>query len=266
MKQKIIILVTIIAFSQIMVRASGISTNAGLTPAQDRWIFRTQYRFMGMENSMMQMNTMMLPVVFAYGITPGFSLMLRGMYVHRSFSNKIESGMNDLYLLSKFRLYRKNTANYVIGVAPYLASNIPIGKAVISNRTWNPEIGLNISFRPRYLSIDISTSYTFNDALEKLNSEHKNLYKLNIALSGNIPLKAKSSQAISPVLEINYSIEGRKNQVADVSEILFLSPGISYIHSSLIIEGLFQIPVYQFAGVNFSNQQSRWILGLKYMF
>ena len=46
---------------------SQISTDAGLTPAQDRWIFRTQYRAMGMENSMMKMNTQMVPVVLGYG-------------------------------------------------------------------------------------------------------------------------------------------------------------------------------------------------------
>lgn len=268
MKQKILLFIVIIVLSQSTVIAGGISTDAGLTPAQDRWIFRTQYRFMGIENSMMQMNTQMIPVVLAYGITSGFSLMARGMYVRRSFNNstEIENGANDLYLLSKFRLYRKNTSSYVFGVAPHLASNIPVGTAEISNRTWNPEIGLNISFRPRFLAVDLSTSYTFNDALEKLNTEHVNLFNLNIAFSGNIPIKAKSSQAVSPVLEINYSVEGSKNKETGASEMLFISPGLTFIYSSLALEGLFQIPAYQSTSGNIRKQQSRWILGVKYMF
>jgi hypothetical protein len=174
--------------------------------------------------------------------------------------------VNDLYLLSKFKLYRKNTSSYVFGVASYLASNIPVGSSEISNRTWNPEFGLNISFRPRFLAVDLSISCTFNDILEKSNTEHVNFFGLNMAFSGNIPIKAKNSQAVSPVFEINYSVEGSITKETGASEMLFVSPGLSYIYSSFVLEGLFQIPAYQAGSDNFSKQQSRLILGIKYMF
>ena len=236
-----------------------ISTDAGLTPAQDRWIFRTQYRMMGMENSMMKTNIQMVPVVLGYGITSGLSIMARSVYVHKSYSNNdvVNRGVNDLYLLSKFRLFRKNTPSYTFGIAPYLATNIPIGSKEVSDRTWSPEMGLNISLRPRFLSLDLSTSYTFNDVLEKISTEHINSYNLDVSFSGKIPIAAKSAQIISPVLEFNFS---------GASDLLFISPGISYMHTSLAIEALYQIPVYELENPGQMKQTSRGIIGIKYLF
>lgn len=267
MKYRFLILITFILIIQSSAMAQ-ISTNAGLTPAQDRWIFRTQYRLMGMENSMMKMNALMIPVVLAYGITSGFSMMAKGVYERKFYSNttEINNGINDLYLLSKFRLYRKNTSNYVFGVAPHIASNIPIGSKNVSNRTWNPEIGLNISFRPRFLSIDLSTYYTFIDAMKKISTEHINRYNLDIAFSGKIPLEAKSSQLLSPVIEFNYTIIGKQNNIDGNEEVIFISPGLSFINSSLVFEALFQVPAYQSEKVGEMTQISRWIFGFKYMF
>lgn len=267
MKHRYPVLITVILIIQSNAIAQ-ISTDAGLTPAQDRWIFRIQYRMMGMENSMMKTNTRMVPMVLGYGITSGFSIMLRSVYVHKSYSNssEVNSGVNDLYLLSKFKLFRKNTPKYIFGLAPYIASNIPIGSKDVSDRTWNPEIGLNISFRPRFLSIDLSTYYTFIDTKEKLSTEHNIRYSLDIAFSGKIPFGAKSNQILSPVIEINYYQEGKKSNYSSANELLYISPGISYKHSSLAIEALYQIPVYEIDKADGMYQLSSWILGLKYLF
>ncbi len=258
MRRRYLVIVAFLCIVQTGVLAQ-ISTDAGLTPAQDRWIFRTQYRMMGMENSMMKASTQMVPVVVGYGITSGISVMARGMYVHRSNSNSTEvnRGVNDLYLLSKFRLFRKNSSSYSFGIAPYIASNVPIGAKAVSNRTWNPEVGLNISFRPRFLSFDLSTNYTFGDVLEKISADHHNQYHLDFAFSGKIPLNAKSSQIISPVLEFNYS--GNNN-------LLFISPGVSYMYSSFAFEALYQIPINESERADQMYQVARWIVGLKYLF
>jgi len=256
--RRLLILVSflLLAFSSAF---SQISTDAGLTPAQDRWIFRTQYRAMGMENSMMKMNTQMVPVVLGYGITSGVSIMARAMYMRRSFSNSeiVNSGVNDFYLLSKFRLFRRNTATYSFGIAPFVASNIPMGSKDVSNRTWNPEIGLNFSFRPRFFSVDLSTRYIFHDVLEKLTTEHNDRYAIDLAFSGKIPINATSSQVISPVVEFNHSSS---------NNLLFISPGASFLSSSFGIEALYQIPVHESEQANQMVQTARWIVGLKYLF
>ncbi|MCF8218358.1 MAG: hypothetical protein K9I29_02610 [Bacteroidales bacterium] len=266
MKCKFFVLISSLLLIQSALLAQGISTDAGLTPAQDRWIVRSQYRIMGMENSSMEMSTRMIPVVLGYGITPAFSIMARGMYMRKSITNnnKSQSGINDPFLLSKFRLYRKNTAKYTLGIAPYIASNVPVGDIEISSRTWNPEVGLNISFRPRFLAVDISSSYVFYDAGSKLTTENSNKYNLNMAFSGKIPLITK--QILSPVLEFNYFDKGKNNNSAGAVKSLFISPGLIFMHSSLSLEALYQIPVYESDETHLMDQKSRIILGIKYMF
>jgi len=262
MKTKIIAII-LIAFSiQGKMFAGGISVDAGITPPQDRFIFRTQYRYMSMENAMMTRYTQMSPFVLAYGVTSGITVMARGIYVHQSLSNssEVNNGFNDVYLLSKFRLYRKNTANYVFGVAPHIASNVPVGTKEISNRTWNPELGLNISFRPRFLAFDVSAAYVISDITGKLNEKPGNIFNINTAISGVIPLNSNASSAISPVLEATYT------SVQNNADILFISPGASYIHSNLTLEALVQQPVYQSEITGIMEQNSRLILGVKYMF
>lgn len=252
---------------QVDLSAGGISVDAGLTPPQDRFIFRFQYRYMSMDNAMMSMNTHMMPVVLAYGVSSGFTLMARGMYVHQAFENPAmtKSGINDLYVLSKFRLFRKNAANYVFGIAPHIAFNVPVGSNEISNRTWNPELGLNISFRPRFFSVDLSTSYVFSDITGKLTSDPGNILNINTALSAQIPLKTNSSSSLSPLIEMTY-LNQAESEAEPRHEILFLSPGISFIRPNLALEFLLQIPVYQTEIMDLMHQNQRLVVGVKYMF
>ncbi len=61
--------------------AAGISVDAGLTPAEDRWIFRTQVRYMRRKDDPThmgrKMSTYAFPVVLAYGVRPDLTLMIR---------------------------------------------------------------------------------------------------------------------------------------------------------------------------------------------
>ena len=265
--KKQIILLLFVTVNSVSTYAGGISVDAGITPPQDRFILRYQYRYMSMENSMMTKRTQMTPIVLAYGVTSGITILARGMYVHQSVSNnsEIKNGFNDLYLLSKFRLFRRNTANYVFGIAPHIATNIPIGSKEISTRTWNTELGLNISYRPRFLAFDISASYSIADITGKLDGEQGNTFNLNTAASGLIPLKTETSSVLSPVLEMTYTFKEDSENSPD-NELMFLSPGLSFIYSDLTLETLFQFPVYQNKNMNVMDQNSRIIIGLKYMF
>jgi hypothetical protein len=267
MKCRFICLFVILFCSHFNLFAQGITVDVGLTPSQDRFILRAQYRYMSMSNSMTAMNTQMTPLVLAYGVTSGFTVMAKGMYVNQKVENtsNVTEGINDLFLLTKFRLYRKNTAKYVLGLSTFIASNIPIGSTKISNRSLNPEFGLNISFRPRLFFIDFSASYMLSDLSGKLASKPGNKLSINSAFSTLIPLKSNSSNAISPVLETTYTYQS-EGDANPSNELLFFSPGISFIHSALSLEALVQIPVYQSENVNLMNQNSRLILGIKYMF
>ena len=266
---KIIITSLLIVFTSFYTQAGGISVDAGLTPGQDRWILRTQYRFMERQNSTISMRTQMVPLMIAYGLTSNYTIMARVTYVNRIIylNNAIyANGFNDPTVLLKVKIYRKNTANYVLGIAPYFASNIPVGNTEISSRTWNPELGLSMSFRPRFLSIDFTGSFTFIDAVNKTENRESNNLSINIAFSSIIPIDNYNT-AISPVLESTFNKEfnshGNKNSGP---EVLFLSPGIMFIKSSLILETLYQIPVYQQTNSQEMESKSRFIAGLRYMF
>jgi hypothetical protein len=260
MKEKsLALLLLVLCLPLSRIQAGGISVDAGLTPAQNRWILRMQYRYMEMHNSEMTTKSHMVPFVVAYGVTPKFTLMTRAMYVHKtnSMDQASQGGINDIYLLSKFNLYRINTPGYVFGIAPHVASNIPVGTVGISNRTWNPEVGINISYRPRFWAVDFSSSYTFSDMTGRSETDHNDIFELNTAISVFFPFKNNTSNVLAPVLEFNYT---------QSPKILFISPGISFIHSSLVLEGLIQIPVYQKTDNHLMNQKAKLILGIRYMF
>lgn len=130
--KKIRIIFILIFFTSFSAQAGGISVDAGLTPGQDRWILRTQYRYMKMQNSNMTTQNHMVPLIIAYGVTSNFTLMARAMYINRiiTMNDAVQKrGFNDAFILLKYKVYRENTANYVIGIAPHFASNIPIGNA-----------------------------------------------------------------------------------------------------------------------------------------
>jgi len=262
-------LVILIFIGSSSVQASGISVDAGLTPGQGRWMFRTQYRYMNMQNNKMEMQNHIIPMVIAYGVSRNITLMTRAMYVNRYINiNKTiqKKGFNDLYLLMKIKVFRENTRDYILGIAPYIASNIPIGNSEISERTWDPAIGISMSWRPRPYSIDLTSSYTLTDAFNKSEGQEKDDLSLNLAFSSTMPIK-NSTLAISPVIEFNYFKEINTNDNKSKNqEVLFLSPGVMLIKSSIIVEVLYQNPFSQKTNESLMKSKSRILLGLRYMF
>lgn len=267
--KKIITASMLILFTSFYAQAGGISVDAGLTPGQDRWILRTQYRFMKIQNLNMTAQNHIFSLMVAYGVTSNFTLIARGMYVNRIIEMNPEvqkRGFNDPFVLLKIKVYRENTAHYVLGIAPYFASNVPVGNEEISDRTWNPEVGLSMSFRPRFWSIDFTTSYTVNDALNKTEVQEIDNLSINLAFSSIIPFE-NSNMAISPVLELTFNKEFNSNvRESTKQEILYISPGLTFIKSSLMLEALYQFPVFQRTDAQIMKSKSRFVAGLRYMF
>ena len=146
------------------------------------------------------------------------------------------------------------------------ASNVPFGNEEISDRTWNPEVGLSMSLRPRFWSIDFTTSYTIVDALNKTEVQEINNLGINLAFSSIIPLE-NSNMAISQVLELTYNKEFNSNvRESSKQEILYISPGLMFIKSSLMLEALYQFPVFQLTNSQIMKSKSSIVAGLRYMF
>ncbi|MHC4708064.1 MAG: hypothetical protein ACYS8I_13380, partial [Planctomycetota bacterium] len=115
--------------------AAGISVDAGLTPPEDRWIIRNQVRYMQRKGDPTPMNRKMdtyaFPFVVAYGFRPDLTLMVRQSVKHRkmSMSGSVsrDTGLGDLFVLGKYKLYRRNTRKYTFGIASTLGLEFPTG-------------------------------------------------------------------------------------------------------------------------------------------
>ena len=108
---------------------TGITADAGLTPPVDRWIFRSQLRYMENDNNSTNMGGGMTmyatPFVLAYGLRPNVTVIARQIFHRREMNmmghSNAETGSGDLFLLSKWRMLRINEQHFIIGIAPSCA-------------------------------------------------------------------------------------------------------------------------------------------------
>ncbi|MBW8050514.1 MAG: hypothetical protein FVQ77_09275 [Cytophagales bacterium] len=254
----------------LLVYADGISVDAGLTPAQDRWILRTQYRLMNMYNSGMETYVHAFPLVVVYGLTSKITLMTRQSYQIRNmvFNEKTsQNGFDDPYFLMKIKAFRKNTATYTFGIAPTIASNIPVGNEQISDKIWSPKTGVNCSYRHRFWLFDLNIFYTFQDINKKATSNYNDVLHINSAFSRLFPYKNNSDNLFSPVMEFSYSHEFNTTNTPGMftSKKLLGSPGFKMVYSSFIFEALYQIPLYQNTPEAMMKSRGNLIVGIRYM-
>lgn len=241
-----------------LAKAGGISVDAGLTPAQDRWIIRSQFRYMSMYGEGMNMQNINMPFLIAYGVTPDLTLMLRNNYLWKGVNgNMPKDGINDPYLLAKVKLLRINKPGYSIGVAPALGSNLPIGSSNVSSRVWSPEVVLNASYRPLYWAFDLNIKYRFNNLTDQWVNNASYTDELNFALSRQLYLRQESSFAIVPVLEygLSRSVSDHRQSVKITQGI---APGLQVIFPTIVFEGLYQTFYQSGASV-----QKQFIFGIK---
>lgn len=260
--------------------SNGISVDAGLTPAEDRWIFRTQLRYMSLGNMArihQEMEMYMIPVVLAYGLKSNLTLLVRQPVLRREMSmmgtSNVESGFGDLFVMGKFKLYRRNTANYTLGVAATIGIEAPTGSSAFSSRTWDLQPGLYFSWRRGALGSDVSVAYTWNGfAGEGRNDVNPdNELALDWAVSYQVAIGERARISMAPVLEVSYRdissnrLNGRDLENTGES-ILYISPGVKFTSSSLVLEALVQIPVAQKRNGNQIERNSTLLFGLRYMF
>lgn len=248
----------ILLIAGLFAKADGISVDAGLTPAQDRWIVRSQFRVMNMNTGSMNHRNINMPVVIAYGLTPDLTLMFRDNYLWKNVNTvDKKSGLNDPFVLAKLKLLRINKPGYSLGIAPAIGSNLPLGNPLVSSQVWSPEIGLNASFRPFYWSIDLNLKHSFNNVMVKSSTVASQTDGLNIALSRQLYLHPESPFALVPVVEYGISQTVARNELPE-NVIQVIAPGFQVIFPRFVIEGLYQT-FYQ-SGAQIQNQ---FIFGIK---
>ena len=254
--------------------ATGISVDAGLTPAEDRWIVRMQYRHMSVDAAMRRMNTDMLMAVVAYGYTRDVTIMIRQMAACRVMSmsgnENRSSGLTDLAVMGKFGVYRKNTRHMILALAATLALKMPTGAEDISTGTWDARAGIYGSWRSRRWGNDLNLTYSWNGFSGPSASgiTPGNVIGLDAAFSYQFSLGSSGRTSLTPVIELNYQYSGANQangqDVGGDGSIFFVSPGLKFTHNAFIIEVLIQNPVHQ--TYQNSQQNRRGIIGFRYMF
>ncbi len=256
--------------------ASGISIDAGLTPAKNRFMMRAQWRTFERSNSQRSMDMNAFVGVLAYGLRRDVTIMVKQAYMLRNMSMPgmtiRDNGFADIGLLMKYKLYRENTATRIFGLASTIEVQAPSGQSPFSAPGWDLKPGLYSSLRLGRWAMDATVSYSWKSIIASANPEYKSGDELNIdwALALQIPMGSSGFASLAPVLEnsIIQRFNGDRNgeTVQDGELIWFLSPGIKYTISSFIIEGLYRLPVYQTQNGSGLEQGSFAILGMRYMF
>ena len=261
--------------------AAGISVDAGLTPPEDRWIIRTQFRYMERKDDPTSMDRKMemyaFPVVVAYGFRPDLTLLVRQPVKHRNMymsgSVNRETGFDDLFVLAKYKLFRKNTRDYTLGIASTLGLELPTGDDDFGSETWDLQPGLFTSWRSGPWQSDFSVSYKWNGFADngKNGLEPGDELSIDLAFAHQFNLTEKADTSLTPVLELNYKhlsnddLSGRS--VSNTGESLFfVSPGLKYTKSSFILEALVQFPVWQDQEGYQLEQGVRYIVGTRFLF
>ena len=261
--------------------AAGISVDAGLTPARDRWIFRTMVRTMTRDDDPTgmgrKMDMLMWNNVLAYGLRPNLTLIVKQPVLRREItmagSEIRDTGAGDLALLAKYRLVRNNTRETTFGLAGTLELTVPTGTEEFTSDTWDLRPGIYGSFRRGRWAADFSAAYRLSGVAGERNDgrEIGNELALDWAGARQFLVGGSADNTLAPVLELSYRNTARDELLGQPfvnsgEELLYLSPGIKYTRSSLILEALVQFPVWQDQNGAQVERGTGFLLGLRKLF
>jgi hypothetical protein len=272
------IVLGLVAFDAI---AAGISVDAGLTPAEDRWIVRTQLRYMERHDDPTTMGRRaeryLFNAVVAYGLRRNLTLIIKQPAVHQERSmagtTDRDTGFADLSILAKYKVYRHNTRVYTFGAAATLGLELPTGADAFTSETWDLKPGLYLSWRRGRWASDFNIDYAWNgfsdDGVGDVDPGDE--LSMDWALAHQFSIGREADITLAPVLEISYKNITRdrldNRTVKNTGEtILYFSPGLKFTKSSLILEALAQIPVWQDQEGSQLERSTTILAGMRFMF
>lgn len=259
--------------------AGGISADAGLTPGKDKYIFRSQVRWMERNNdpSMMpgKMESYMFPFVFAYGVSPKLTLMARQAVMRRDMTmsglTSRNSGFGDPLVMAKFRALRINSPTYSWGIALLGGVEFPFGQSPFSSKGYDLKMGLYLSARRIPWAADFNLRYSLNGRFAGESVDPRNeVVSVVSALARQFSIGNDGRRTVAPVIEISYQhvspIRLDNVRKANSGEaILQVSPGMKFTYSSIILEGLVQVPVWQNQIGNQPELEVGFLIGIRIM-
>jgi hypothetical protein len=229
--------------------ADGISVDAGVTPPEDRLIWRLQLRHLGKDADEWATDPDVAATVLAtallYGLRRDVTVGIKQGYVDRRIrmmgEEATDSGLTNLVVLGKYGITRTNTRDYTFALATTLQVAAPTGHEPFSSKEWGVTPGLFATLRSGPWSTDASVAYAWSDVTEAPGTADE--LALDWAASRQLPLTSDANVALAPVVELSYRRSVQDE--GDAAALLFASPGLKFVWGSFITEALLQLPVWQ---------------------
>ena len=228
--------------------AAGLNTNVALTPPEDGWIIRAQWRYSRLGDDPTppgrQVNLSLQPITAVYGVTADLALQATVPISYRkiAFGSGVErsdTGVGDITVLAKYRFYQEDKPGVTTRWAAIGGLEVPTFDGAFSSESFDPIIGTVWTHQERAWWIDWDILYKFNTA-GGLDGEDE----LRGDVAASVRLLDGESDTIGPwglyaIGEVN------ANYFTDGSVQIFVSPGIQWITPNLILEAGVQLPMVQ---------------------
>jgi hypothetical protein len=223
-----------------------------------------------------EMSTYMYPIVVVYGLRPNVTVMVRQMIIDRTMrmpmSATASSGLGDLFVNLKYKLYRINTVSYTLGIAPTIGATLPTGKDGFSSNTVDLQAGLYSSFRKESFGADLNIALRTMDLFEKRpdDTEMGNEVSWNLSFARQFSLDLKAHVTLAPVVEINVvhvfpnRINGQE-QTNSGETVYFLSPGLKLTTRNIAFEALLQPVISQKQNGLQLERKTGIIVGIRFL-
>jgi hypothetical protein len=222
-----------------------------------------------------EMDMYMMPLVLAYGLRPEMTVIARQPFLRREMSmpmgNMNDTGYGDFSLITKYKMFRANRPEYILGIAPILGLECPTGDDDFGSDTWDLLTGVFASGRKGPLGADLNLEYKLNGLGERGGDLPGDELTTTLAVAYQFTLNDEATMSLWPVLEIShihaepYRQRGHKTPNSG-EDMLLLSPGLKFARQSLILELLVQFPVHQDQRGNQTERGIGGLIGMRYMF
>ncbi len=241
--------------------AQGINTNVALPVAKGEGIWRSQLRAIVATDDPSSLDreiqALVAPQTLVYGITPRLTafttlpLLARRRVETGSSSERTSPAIGDLTLLGRYTVLADDYAPLSTRRAAVIAGvKLPTGAERFGTPSYDPILGVVGTWAAKRHELDVDFLYTVGT--KRRDFEAANRLRYNLAYRYRLwPRRfGRRLRQVSALLELNgrWAAHTRRDgsTIRDSGgQVVFLSPGLQYVTSRLIVEASLQLPVSQ---------------------
>lgn len=250
--------------------------NSALPVAKGQFIFREQLLFKKASDDPSIQNRNLNVIgsvsVLAYGITSDLAVFGVLPYLNKRLDvttpgrrvTRDTNGIGDMRLFGRYTAYQKDMPGKSFRIAPFAGVELPTGDdnatdslgvlpapLQLGSGSWDPFVGVAITYQTLDYEIDLSASYKANTAANGF--EFGDQARLDASLQYRLwprDLGGGVPGFLYGVLEGNliYQDQNKIGGIADVNSggtTLYIAPGLQYVTKRWVLEAIVQLPALQ---------------------